>query len=140
MEMSCFLDSTIKTKQELLEVSPLVLAFLGDSIHTLFVREYFVKHNNKMVNAIHKSCSEICKAEYQSKIFDMIKDSLSEEEDYLARRTRNTKAHHKAKNASEENYKKATMYESLLGYNYLIGNEKRLQELLNASIMEEKCK
>ena len=77
----------------------------------------------------------------QANVFNSIFETLSEEEKEIAMRARNAKSH-KAKNASIENYKKATALEAVLGYNYLLNNQTRLNELLEISyqiVKGEKC-
>ena len=61
---------------------------------------------------------------------------LNGEEKEIVRRARNSKAKHKAKNFDEEEYKKATAFEALVGYLYLSGQKERLNEILNLSIKE----
>lgn len=125
-----FLNKTL-TKNQLLEVNPLVLAFVGDSVHTLFVRDKIVKDTNLTCNNHHKKASQECKATHQAKVLDNILDILTDEELNIVRRTRNTKINHQAKNSSLEDYKKATSYEALIGWLYLQGDYDRMEKLLN---------
>ena len=59
---------------------------------------------------------------------------LNEDEKEIVRKARNAKAKHKAKNFDEEEYKKATAFEALVGYLYLTNQTERLNEILNFSI------
>lgn len=118
------------TKDTLKETSPLMLAFIGDAVHTLYVRDFVVKDHNLLIKDYHKKASSFCNASFQAKKLELIMTMLSEEELNVVRRARNTKLNHTAKNADVETYKKATCYEALIGYLYLTANYKRLNEIL----------
>lgn len=126
----------ILTQNQLNEISPLVLAFLGDSIHTKFVREFVVKSQMGKLNDYNKKASHYCKAKTQAQVLDKIQDSLTKQEQDLVRRTRNAKTNNIAKNSNLMEYKKATCFEALLGWLYLGGQEQRLNEFLNISIKD----
>ena len=119
---------------KLLSTNLLSLAFIGDAVHTLFVREKMLVENGKMQN-YHTKSSQFCKAEHQSKVFDEIAPTLTEDEAEVARRARNAKPKHQAKNASHTDYSKATMFEAVIGYLYLSENKTRLNEILEKSIL-----
>ena len=123
------------SKNKIKEYNPLALAFLGDSIHTLFVRDYIIREKNLTAGGYHLLASRLCKAQTQSKVFDKLFERFTEEEKMIALQARNHKSH-VAKNANVEDYKKATALEAVLGYLYLIGEEKRLEEILKESIEE----
>ena len=118
-------------------ISPLALAFVGDSVHTLFVREHIIKNNIQKINDYHKLASHFCKASTQSKVLELLMPNLSQEELEVVRRARNTKIHLTAKNASLKDYKMATSFEAVVGYLYLTKQEQRLQEILKFSIGEK---
>ena len=118
----------------------LTLAFIGDSVHTLFVREKVLQTGNLKMNNYHTKASKFCKASTQAKVLiDDIIPLLNESELEIVRRARNAKPKHQAKNASNAEYSHATAFEALVGYLYLKGEEKRLQEILEFSCKEEKC-
>ena len=121
------------TKNKLKEFNPLSLAFVGDSVHTLFIRDYVMKSQNLKAGNLHLISAKYCKAQAQSKVFDKIFSELTSEEKEIALQARNHKSH-TAKNANPEDYKKATAFEAVIGYLYLIGEEDRLNELLEKSI------
>lgn len=124
------------TKNQLLEVNPIVLAFVGDSVHTLFVRDDIVKSKNFLVGEQHKRSSNICKASHQSKLYDALLPHLTEEELTILKRAKNSKTHNKAKNADMEEYKKATAFEALIGWLWLQGDYDRMIKLLNIKLGE----
>ena len=119
---------------KLLNTNLLPLAFIGDSVHTLFVRENCLKSANGKMENYHTKASKFCKASSQAKVLSLLKDNLSEEEKEIVRRGRNAKPKHQAKNASSSDYAYATAFEVLIGYLYLSKKDERLKEILNLSI------
>lgn len=115
----------------------LPLAFLGDSVHTQFVREFVLKNYNEKMQNLHKKASLFCKASHQSKVLEKIFNILTDEEKEIVRRARNAKPKHSAKNSSSKDYMMATAFEALIGYLYLKKNNERLYQILNLSIQEE---
>ena len=115
----------------------LALAFLGDAIHTLFVREKIVISSSLKMDDINKLASKFCRATTQAKVLDIITDFLTEEEKEIVRKTRNIKNKHKAKNTDIITYKKATCFEALIGFHYLENNKERLSFLLEESMKGE---
>lgn len=113
-------------------MSILSLSFIGDAVHTLFVRDRVLKSSNLLAGDYHTKCIKFCNAGGQAKAFDELLSFFTEEEQEVARRARNAKSH-KAKNSSIENYKKATAFEAIIGYLYLLNNKERLNEILEKS-------
>ena len=110
------------------EISPITLAFIGDGVHTLFIRDLVVKQDVR-VN-FHKKSSSFCNAKSQSLKLDKILNNLTEQELDIVRRARNAKTQNIAKNSDIETYKKATSFEALIGYLYLKGDYSRLDQIL----------
>ena len=115
------------------KLTSLELAFLGDSIHTTFVRKWALENLDKPINEIHKVCARLCSAKAQSLVLEKLE--LSEQEQTIVRRARNAKPKHQAKNADGADYKKATALEALIGHLYSTEQPKRLQEILQISII-----
>ncbi len=111
------------------EYSPLTLAFLGDAVYELFIRAHIVKNSNTSANMLHKKAVVFVKADAQCEAYDKIEPHLTEEEIKIFKRGRNSKVNTKAKNASLAAYKKATGFETLVGYLYVKGESERLNEL-----------
>ncbi len=120
--------------QSLLSTNLLPLAFIGDSVHTLFVREWCLSNPNCKMENYHTLASKFCKASAQAKVLSLLQENLTDEEREIVRRGRNAKAKHHAKNASTADYSQATAFEILIGFLYLSGREERLDEILNLSI------
>lgn len=123
-------------KTEVKNMQPLVLAMIGDSVQTLFVRTHIAKTYGVKVNKMNKWVSSVVSAGAQFKTFKKIEETLSEDEQDVARRARNTHIHTKAKNFSFVEYIHATALEAVIGYLYLIGNNYRLNEILQVSLEE----
>ena len=117
-------------------LSPLTLAFMGDTVFDMFVREQLICQANRPVNALHSSATRLVKASAQSKAMDKIMDMLTEKELTVFKRGRNAHTNHRAKNASEGDYHRATGLEALFGYLYLKGKISRLRELFDVISQE----
>ena len=120
--MERFLNSDVNVKT----LSPLNLAFVGDTVFDLFVRERLVCQANRPVNKLHKEATTMVKASAQAAAVQKIMPLLTEEEISVFKRGRNAHTNHKAKNASEGDYHYATGLEALFGYLYLSGEKERL--------------
>lgn len=118
-------------------LSPLALAFIGDGVHTLFVREFVVKGGISNLNCYHQKAKKFCNAKHQKEVLEKLLPILTFEESEVVRRARNAKSKHKAKNFNEEEYKKATAFEALVGFLYLTEQKERLEEILKISVSEE---
>ena len=126
----------IMDKAKAKTMQPLVLAMIGDSVQTLFVRTYIADKFGVKVNKMNKMVSSVVRAGSQFKTFKKIEESLTEEEQDVARRARNTHIHSKAKNFSYAEYIYATALEALIGYLHLTGEKARLNEILTLSLEE----
>ncbi len=112
------------------QMSPLVLAFVGDSVHTLWVRQILITTSTMRPNALHKQVSDMVKASAQAEQMQAMLGELTEDEMDIYHRGRNAKVHTIAKNASVADYKQATAFECLVGYLYLTGQNQRLEQLI----------
>lgn len=120
--------------EEILKTNLLPLAFIGDSVHTLFVREFVLHSSPLKMENYHSFASKFCKASSQAKVLKEIMPLLSEEESEIVRRGRNAKPKHHAKNATSSDYSYATAFEVLVGYLYLKGDKDRLDKILKLSV------
>lgn len=117
--------------QPLNEMSPLTLAFIGDSVYELFVREHIVSMGNCPVRKLNSKKVEWVRCDAQAKALNKLWDILSDEEKDIASRGRNAHVGHVPKNADIADYHSATALEALFGYLYLKGEAERLRELFN---------
>ncbi len=113
-----------------INLNPQSLAFVGDSVFSLYIRTKIVCADNLKPTDEHKLSTLYVKASGQSEIIKHIESILSEEELRIYKRARNYKTNNIAKNAKVVDYKRATGFEALLGYLYLTGNTNRLNELM----------
>ncbi len=70
-------------------------------------------------------------AAYQAKAYDLLSEILNEEEMSVMKRGRNANGASVPKSSSPQEYRKATGIETLFGYLYLKGQQKRIQELFD---------
>ncbi len=122
-----FTDRDINAKQ----LSPLNLAFIGDCIYEIYVRESLVADANRPVNDLHRESVKYVSAKAQTAAFEKIKERLTEEELAVFKRGRNAKVGHSPKSATEGEYHCATGVETLFGYLYLTEQTDRLRELFD---------
>lgn len=109
--------------------SPLTLAFMGDCVFEIVIRSIVVERGNRQAGSLHKIKSSVVNAKVQARMIEALMEELTEEERAVYKRGRNAKPHTVAKNASVNDYRKATGLEALFGYLYLSGQEDRILEL-----------
>lgn len=114
----------------MIQFSGVTLAYIGDSIYELKVREFLIEKGLTKVDDLHKEAIKYTSAVGQAKSFDLIENLLSEEELSIFKRGRNSESIRKPKNASLATYQKATGFEALIGYLHLSKNNERLDELI----------
>ena len=122
-----FVDKKVNPKQ----LSPLNLAFIGDCVYEMLVRETLVTDANRPVNDLHRESVKFVSAKAQTAAFEKIKDILTEEEMAVYKRGRNAKVGHSPKSATEGEYHCATGVEALFGYLYLTDRLDRIKELFS---------
>lgn len=112
------------------------LAFVGDAVYSLLVREYLCKIGKCRSNDLHTACARIVKANSQANAFKIIENLLNEKELSIYKRGRNAHNNHKPKNSTKGDYHSATGFETLFGYLYLAKQNERITELFNLIIEE----
>ena len=131
---SAFMKKFDQEKQDIRTISPLTLAYIGDSVFDLIIKTIVVGQGNAPVNKMHKKVSEIVKAYGQVLMYEAIKDFLTDDENSVFKRGRNAKSYTSAKNATKIDYRIATGYEALIGYLYLQDKMDRVLELVNIGL------
>lgn len=114
--------------------SPLVLAYIGDSIYDLIIKSLVINSGNRPVNMLHKETSKYVQASAQSQMMRKMQAHLTEEEHTIYKRGRNAKSVSPAKNQSITDYRRATGFEALLGYLYLKKEWKRMLDLVKIGL------
>ena len=117
------------------QLSPLVLAYIGDSIYDLVIRTYLLSKGNMQVNKINKHACNLVKAQKQSEMIGIIEPLLDNYEEAVYKRGRNAKSYTSAKNASISVSRRATGFEALMGFLYLSNRYERMMELIKAALV-----
>jgi len=112
------------------EQSPLSLAFVGDAVYSLYIREYFVKTKRYNINTLNKMTVQYVSAHGQFMALELIKNMLTEEEAGFAKRGQNASKASVAKHASVAEYRASTGFECLLGYLELTGQRERIEHII----------
>lgn len=115
--------------EEAKQMNPVTLAFLGDAVYSLYVRERMVRKGGKP-SEFQRAASKVVSARGQSAFLENVLPLFSQEEEEIYRRGRNAKKATKSKHATAAEYNRSTGFEAVLGYLYLTGNEERLYFLL----------
>lgn len=127
------LENIFKTnysKIDARQLNPLVLAFVGDSFFSFYVKTEKMNLEKSKVNGLNSSTAKVVNARSQMEFMFKIMDELTDEENDIVHRARNANIHSKAKNFSIEEYRYATAFEALVGYLYLIKDYERLEYFL----------
>lgn len=128
---SVFLKNDGLSLTDVKKISPVTLAFVGDAVYTLFVRENLVFLKDDKGDVLNRKASETVCATAQAELADKLIPMLTEDELYAYKRGRNAKKATHAKHADIHDYVKSTGLEALLGYLYLSGQTERLAFLLS---------
>ena len=119
------------TQAQARQYSPLALAFLGDSVYEILVREYLVREANRPAAKLHEQKIQLDCAAFQAQAIDRLIPLLTEEETAVYKRGRNAN-NTVPRHTSAQDYHKATGLEALFGYLHLLGEQARLEELFAA--------
>lgn len=112
-------------------LSPLVLAYIGDAVYEVYVRNRIIhEHPDMPAYKLHKEAIKYVKAHGQSEAIAVLESELSEEELSVYKRGRNAKSPTVPKNADVAEYRRATGFEALIGYLYELGREEQLLALM----------
>jgi len=122
-----------------IKTPPLILAYLGDAVYELWVREHLVRQGLCKVNDLHRAAVRYVNAQTQSLLAARLEPLLSEEEVAVWKQGRNAKGGRQPKNMAMIDYRRATGLESLVGHLYLQGEAERLEMIfqLMVQLVEE---
>lgn len=126
------------TKQEINLTSPLVWAYVGDAVYELYIRTHLVNTTKLNPHKLHIESIKYVKAKAQADILYQLMPILTQEEQTVVRRGRNTQNHHLPKNANITEYMYSTAFEGLIGYLYLTKQNQRLEEILKMCLNSKK--
>ena len=111
------------------ESSGIVLAYLGDAVWELRVREYAIEKGYNIHN-LNKYVKTMVNAKAQSKLLKEVFENLSEEEQVIVRRAKNSNIKTFPKSCTVMEYKESTAFEALIAFLYTRGMEERIQEFI----------
>ena len=109
------------------ELSPVALAFIGDTVFDLYVRAYLVKNKMGRIETLHRLSSGVVNARAQAQAARLLQPHLTERESEIFRLGKNAKSA-PPKNACHEDYSFATAIEAVIGYLHLTGRTQRVEE------------
>jgi len=112
------------------EESALRLAYMGDAVFEVYIRRFLMEQSLEPVGKLHKASIQFVKAAAQAAFYHLIEPKLTEGERAVMRRGRNAKSAMVPRKADINDYRKATGFEALVGFLYLNGETKRLEEVM----------
>ena len=116
---------------------PLLLAYLGDAVYELRVREHLLAQGLARPDALHGAAVGYVNAERQSRLYAEIEALLTPEEREIFRHGRNARSGHQPPHTSVGAYRRATGVEALIGYLYLCRREDRLNQIFAVLFRDE---
>lgn len=117
------------SRDQLLSMSNLGLAHLGDCVFELMVRSWLSLQGKATAKNLHRATVRFVSAPAQAQLVQSILPLLTEEECAVFSRGKNTAPHSVPKGANRSDYQLATALETLFGWLYLQGRTQRLNEL-----------
>lgn len=114
---------------DLHEQSPLNLAFVGDGVYELLVRQRLVERTRLQPGALHAAAVRYVSAKGQFRALELLENELTEEEQAVLRRGQNATKASVSKHATPQEYRASTGIEALFGWLYLKGDNQRIQQL-----------
>ena len=127
----------VMDRKEINQISALGLAHCGDAVFELMVRTWLCGNGGVKAKNLHRETVRYVAAPAQAARVDRMLPLLTEEEHDLYRRGRNAHVHGVPKNATHEQYSKATGLECLFGSLYLMGRRERINELFLLTMEED---
>lgn len=124
-------EREILSEREVLQISPVTLAFVGDAVYSLYVRERLTLEHGGKAADLQRVSSKVVSAQGQSSFLEKLIPLFTEQEADVFRRGKNAKKATKSKSASNLEYSRSTGFEAVLGYLYLTGQTARITELLS---------
>lgn len=123
----------IKMEKNPNELNALTLAYIGDAIYEVYIRNHVVLKGGKP-SVYHQRTISYVSAKAQASIIHYILPLLSEQEQDIVKRGRNAKSYTMPKNANMIDYRYSTAFEALIGFLFLSNNMERLEEIISLAI------
>lgn len=121
-----------KLMRDYTQLNGLALAYVGDAIYEIYIRDYLVGLGQTKPNILHRMATNYVSAKAQAFLVQemLASNILAETEIMMYKRGRNAKSHTSAKNADITTYRISTGFEALMGYLHLTKQTERLEELI----------
>ncbi len=117
------------------DLSTTSLAFIGDAVYELYIRQMVAKTKRGGADVLHKHAVRFVRAESQAKaVKELLKGELNEEEVRIVKRARNQKTPNRSRSAGALEYKLATAFEALLGSLTVRGENKRAEMIMKKAV------
>lgn len=113
------------------QLSPLVLAYVGDAVYELYVRCQLVERGRMRVSQLHQEAVRLVRAASQARFLGQIEAELTGEEIGIMKRGRNAHSGAPPRGAETVEYRLSTGLECLIGFLYLRGDLDRIKEILS---------
>ncbi len=121
--------------QEIQNINTTTLAYMGDAVYEVRVREMLIEHDPHDVGHLHKEAVHYVSANGQAKAMKkLVNGFLTDEEIRLYKRARNHRSMSRPRNTDPRVYKIATGFEALLGYLFLAEETDRMDEIITETI------
>lgn len=113
-------------------LSGLTLAYLGDAIYEVYIRDFLIRSGQTRPNQLHRLATHYVSAKAQHYLIELMMEEnfLTDEEQGIYKRGRNAKSHTSAKNTSVFIYRASTGFECLIGYLHITDQKARLDEVV----------
>lgn len=113
-------------------INGIALAFEGDAVYSYYVRRHLIFQGKTKPSQLHRLATRYVSAKAQANLIQAMLEAhlLTEKEEDIYKRGRNTNSHTKAKNADIITYRMATGFEAIMGYLDMMGQKERLEELI----------
>lgn len=123
-----------QNNQKVYELNAIKLAYMGDSVFTMYIRKYFILNTDYKNAELNKIVNKIVCAVNQAKIMESLLNGLTQDESEIVNRAKNLHFNNIAKNSTPEQYTKATEFEALIGYWYLTEQYDKVENLIKTSV------
>jgi ribonuclease III family protein len=116
------------------QINPLVLAYMGDAVYEVLIRQYLISQKNHKPHHLQRESIKFVSAKAQNKTLQQWMPHLTEEEQDVVRRGRNAKSGTVSKNADVLEYRHSTAFECLIGYLFFKRRFERLSYLFDIAL------
>lgn len=126
----------VNVEKDIREYTGQELAYIGDAVWELKIREYFLQFNFNLLK-LNKMVKSKVNAKYQSSIYKKLFMCLNEEYQAIGKRAKNSNIKTFPKSCSVMEYKEATAFEAIIGAMYLKKDFEKINNILNKVVKED---